>query len=154
MYAAGLAQHLSICTWEMLVSSFTISIEHYFLYNFVYHIYFYIWLCGLLSSWGEHGLLSSGQPVGFACCRARALGGTGFSNCGTLAQQLCSLWDPPGSGITPMSSSLAGEFFTTEPPEMSLSFILSRFGRPNFSLVNLHLLLSELELFTCLPRLY
>lgn len=50
-----------------------------------------------------------------------------------------------------MSSSLAGEFFTTEPPETSLSFILSQLGRPNFSLVNLHLLLSELELFTRLP---
>ena len=57
-----------------------------------------------------------------------------------------------------MSSALAGEFFTIEPPEKSLSIILkkdlSSFGRPNFSLVNLHLLLSELELFTPLPRLY
>ena len=57
-----------------------------------------------------------------------------------------------------MSSALAGEFFTIEPPEKSLSIILKKdlspFGRPNFSLVNLHLLLSELELFTPLPRLY
>ena len=29
----------------------------------------------------------------------------------------CSMWDLPGSGMEPVSPALAGEFFTTEPPE-------------------------------------
>ena len=27
------------------------------------------------------------------------------------------MWDPPGLRIGPMSPALAGEFFTTEPPQ-------------------------------------
>ena len=35
---------------------------------------------------------------------------------GTLASLLCDMWDPPGSGIEPVTSTMAGGFFTTEPP--------------------------------------
>ena len=67
-------------------------------------------------------------------CRAWALGHVDFSRWGTWAQQLgsqalehrpnsCStwaqllrsMWDLPRSGIEPVSSALAGGFFTTEP---------------------------------------
>ena len=40
-----------------------------------------------------------------------------LSGCGTWAQLLCSLWDFPKPGIKPMSSVLAGRFYTAEPPE-------------------------------------
>ena len=36
-------------------------------------------------------------------------------SCGAWASLLRGLWDLPGSGIKPMSPTLAGEFFTTEP---------------------------------------
>ena len=39
-----------------------------------------------------------------------------FSSCGILSQLLCCTWDLPGSGIEPESPTLAGRFFTTEPP--------------------------------------
>ena len=35
--------------------------------------------------------------------------------CGPQAWLLHSMWDPPRSGIEPMSPALAGRFFTTEP---------------------------------------
>ena len=35
---------------------------------------------------------------------------------GAWAQQLCSMWDLPRSGIKPVSPALAGGIFTTEPP--------------------------------------
>ena len=36
-----------------------------------------------------------------------------LNSCGTQAQLLCSMWDLPRSGIEPVSSALAGRFFTT-----------------------------------------
>ena len=70
---------------------------------------------------------------GFSCCRARALGLSGFSSCvsglsscgsqalqhrlnscGARAQLLCGTWDLPGSGIKLASPALTGGFFTTE----------------------------------------
>ena len=40
-----------------------------------------------------------------------------LNSCVAQASLLCSMWDLPGSGIEPLSPALAGEFFTTEPPE-------------------------------------
>ena len=37
-------------------------------------------------------------------------------SCGPPAQLLHGMWNFPGPGIKPMSPSLAGGFFTTEPP--------------------------------------
>ena len=48
---------------------------------------------------------------------AQALEHTGFSSCGAWAQLPHSMWDLPRSGVEPMSSALAGGFFTTELPE-------------------------------------
>ena len=90
-------------------------------------------LCGLSSSCGEQGLLSSchtwaSHCGGSSCCGARALGHMGFGSCGPQALKhrlnshasraylLCGMWDLPRSGIKPMSPTLAGRFFTTKPP--------------------------------------
>ena len=40
-----------------------------------------------------------------------------FSNGGTRAQLLHYMWDLPQPGIKPVSSALAGGFFTSEPPK-------------------------------------
>ena len=39
-----------------------------------------------------------------------------LSNCGSQAQLLRGMWDPPRPGLEPMSPALAGRFSTTAPP--------------------------------------
>ena len=39
-----------------------------------------------------------------------------FSSCGSRAQLLRGLWDPPRPGLEPVSPALAGRFSTTAPP--------------------------------------
>ena len=83
-------------------------------------------LCGLFSSCGEWGLLSScgaraSHRGGFSCCREWALGVWASVavalGSGAQAQELwcMGLIDLPGSGIEHMSPALADRFFTTEP---------------------------------------
>ena len=40
-----------------------------------------------------------------------------FSSRGTRAQVLWGMWDLPGSGMEPVSPTLAGGFFITKPSE-------------------------------------
>ena len=39
-----------------------------------------------------------------------------LSSCGSRAQLLHSMWDPPRPGLEPVSPALAGRFSTTAPP--------------------------------------
>ena len=39
-----------------------------------------------------------------------------LSNCGSWAQSLCGMWDPPRPGLKPASPALAGRLPTTAPP--------------------------------------
>ena len=39
-----------------------------------------------------------------------------LSNCGSRAQPLRGMWDPPSPGLEPVSPALAGGFSTTVPP--------------------------------------
>ena len=39
-----------------------------------------------------------------------------LSNCGSRAQLLRGMWDPPRPGLEPVSPPLAGGFLTTAPP--------------------------------------
>ena len=39
-----------------------------------------------------------------------------LSSCGSQAQLLRGMWDPPRPGLEPMSPALAGRFSTTAPP--------------------------------------
>ena len=39
-----------------------------------------------------------------------------LSSCGSRAQLLRGMWDPPRPGLEPVSSALAGRFSTTAPP--------------------------------------
>ena len=39
-----------------------------------------------------------------------------LSNCGSRAQPLCNMWDPPRPGLEPVFPALAGRFSTTAPP--------------------------------------
>ena len=40
-----------------------------------------------------------------------------LSSCGSRAQSLCGMWDPPRPGPEPVSPALAGRLSTTAPPE-------------------------------------
>ena len=46
-----------------------------------------------------------------------------LSNCGSRAQPLRGMWDPPRRGLEPVSPALAGRLSTTVPPEKP-SFIM------------------------------
>ena len=111
------------------------------MYLFIYlFIYFScaesLLLHGLFSSFGEWGLLSSwgvqaSHCSDFSCCRAQSPGYSGFNSCGSWALEhrfnscgiqtwlFHSMWEPPKTGIKPVSSALAGKFSTTEPPGKS-----------------------------------
>ena len=39
-----------------------------------------------------------------------------LSSCGSRAQLLCGMWDPPRPGLEPVSPALAGRLSTTAPP--------------------------------------
>ena len=39
-----------------------------------------------------------------------------LSNCGSRAQPLRGMWDPPGPGLEPVSPAPAGRLSTTAPP--------------------------------------
>ena len=112
-------------------------------------------LRGLFSSCHEQGLLcncytQASHCSGLSCGRAQTPGtlasaatARGLSSCGSQALEhrlsscsarvwlLHSMYDPPGSGIEPVSPALAGRFFITEPS-----------GKPHFILKNI--------LFSCI----
>ena len=59
-----------------------------------------------------HGLLTAvASLVAEHRLQTRKLG-----NCGSRAQLLRSMWDPPRPGLEPVSSALAGRLSTTVPP--------------------------------------
>ena len=68
---------------------------------------------------GEHGLWGAQSVLAVACglsgCDSRALQHR-LSICGIGALLLHSMWDVARLGIKPVSPTLAGRFFTTEPP--------------------------------------
>ena len=49
-----------------------------------------------------------------------------LSNCGSWAQLLRGMWDPPRPGLEPVSPALAGRLSTTAPPGKPPSVIFLR----------------------------
>ena len=47
-----------------------------------------------------------------------------LSNCGSRAQPLRGMWDPPRPGPEPVSPASAGRLSTTAPPGKPLSFLI------------------------------
>ena len=54
-----------------------------------------------------------------------------LSNCGSWAQLLRGMWDPPGPGLEPVSPALAGRLSTTAPPGKPLCLLLDALIRLN-----------------------
>ena len=55
--------------------------------------------------------------------RASTVAARGLSSCGTGAELLHGMCDPPGPGIEPMSPALADRFFTTSATREALHVI-------------------------------
>ena len=47
-----------------------------------------------------------------------------LSNCGSRAQSLRGMWDPPRPGLEPVSPALAGRLSITAPPGKPCSFLI------------------------------
>ena len=52
-----------------------------------------------------------------------------LSSCGSRAQWLRGMWDPPRPGLKPVSPALAGRFSTTAPPGKPLLFFFKSQNR-------------------------
>ena len=57
-----------------------------------------------------------------------------LSNCGSRAQLLRSMWDPPRPGLEPVSPALAGRFSTTAPPGKPQGFLLCELFKIHFTI--------------------
>ena len=89
-----------------------------------------------LSSCGKWGplfiaarrpLIIAASPVAEHRLQTRRL-----SNCGSRAQSLRGMWDPPRPGFEPVSPALAGRLSTTAPPGKPLrGFLMSLFNYIN-----------------------
>ena len=94
-----------------------------FIYLFIYLFLAVLGLCFCARAfpsrgkWGPlfiavHGPLTiAASPAAEHRLQTRRL-----SNCGSRAQPLCGMWDPPRPGLEPASPALAGRFSTTAPP--------------------------------------
>ena len=124
---------MTFCVWLLSLSiNFSRFSLSFYIYIYRHTIYlFYFWLCWVwfFSSCGEWRLFSSWSAWGYSLCR-------GFSCCGAQAQYLwrTGLVAPQhvGSSWTrdrTMSRTLAGGFFTTEPPGKSKDDSYMQCGR-------------------------
>ena len=78
--------------------------------------------CG---KWGPLFIAVRGPPTIVASLVAEhRLQTRRLSSCGSQAQLLRGMWDPPRPGLEPVSPALAGGFLTTAPPGKPLKCIL------------------------------
>ena len=100
-------------------------------------LFFYFWLCWVfvsvqgLSLVAVSGGHSSSRCTGLSVSRPlvaeHKLQTRRLSSCGSWAQLLRGMWDPPRPGLEPVSPALAGRFSTTAPP-----------GKPDHMIFILH----------------
>ena len=94
--------------------------------HFYYLFYLFMAVLGLgfcarafssCGKWGPLFIAVRGPPTIVASLVAEhGLQTRRLSNCGSRAQLLRGMWDPPGPGLEPASPALAGGFSTTAPP--------------------------------------
>ena len=79
-----------------------------------------------------------------------------LSNCGSRAQLLRGMWDPPRPGLKPVSPALAGRFSTTAPPGKPLELIFVYGVKECSNFIDLHaaVQLSQRRLLKTLSFLY
>ena len=79
-----------------------------------------------LSSCGKRGplFITVHRPLTIA---ASLVAEHRLSNCGSRAQLLRGMWDPPRQGLEPVSPALAGRLSTTAPPGKPRPFFFLRY---------------------------
>ena len=114
------------------------SLHHFFFFfNFIATLFIYLFIFGCVGSsvraralsghgkWGPLLIAVRGPlfiavrgPLTIAAPPAAGhrLQTRRLSNCGSRAQPLRGMWDPPRPGLEPASPALAGRFPTTAPP--------------------------------------
>ena len=129
-----------ILTWNttlILISrSFFLKFFIYFLMLFLsayilfiyvcMYVCMYVWLCWVfVSVWGLSLVVASGGHSSSRCAdlslsrplvAKHRLQTRRLSNCGSRAELLRGMWDPPRPGLEPASPALAGRLSTTAPP--------------------------------------
>ena len=112
-----------------------------FLFFFLIHLFIYLFLAVLglrfctraFSSCGERGPLFIAVhgpfTVAASFVAAHRPQMRRLSSCGSRAQWLRGMWDPPRPGLKPVSPALAGRFSTTAPPGKPLLFFFKSQNR-------------------------
>ena len=91
------------------------------------YFYIYFWLCWVfVSVRGLSPVVASGGHSSSRCAGLFTIAASlvaehrlqtrKLSNCGSQAQLLRGMWDPPRPGLEPVSPALAGRLSTTAPP--------------------------------------
>ena len=99
----------------------------FFFFNlFIIYLLFYFWLCwvfvsvrGLslvVASGGHSSLRCAGLSPSRPLIVEHRLQTRRLSSCGSRAQSLRGMWDPPRPGLEPVSPALADRLPTTAPP--------------------------------------
>ena len=133
---------LVVLIGEWKLNIFTLNPFFFFLMYVCMYVCMYVWLCwvfvsvrgpSLVAASGGHSSLrcrghSSSQCAGLSLPRPlvaeHRLQTRRLSNCGSRAELLRGMWDPPRPGLEPASPALAGRFSTTAPPGKPLKSIL------------------------------
>ena len=93
---------------------------HLFIYLFIFGCVGSSFLCeGFLWLWRAGATLHRGRgplTVAASLVVEHRLQTRTPSSCGSRAQLLRGMWDPPRPGLEPVSPALAGRFSTTAPP--------------------------------------
>ena len=104
----------------------------HFFKNFYLFVYLFLAVLGLrfcaraFSSCGKWGTLfiAVRGPLTIAASLVAEHRLQTRSSCGSRAQLLRGMWDPPRPGLEPMSPVLAGRFSTTAPPGKPFTMVL------------------------------
>ena len=121
---------LILCPVEDKLDSFKLTHEFLAFFFFFFlaqsFIYLFILLCWVFVSVRGLSLVvasrdhSSSRRAGLSLLRPlvaeHRLQTRRLSSCGSRAQWLRGMWDPPRPGLEPVSPALAGRFSTTAPP--------------------------------------
>ena len=114
-----------------------ITVHCFLFYNFIFYLFIYLFLTVLglrfcaraFSSCGKWGplFIAVRRPLTVAASLVaeHRLQTRRLSDCGSRAQLLCGMWDPPRPGLEPVSPALAGRLSTTAPPEKPCSSFLT-----------------------------
>ena len=118
----------SVCLLWRNVYLGLLPIFVFFLFFFVFYLFIYLFMAVLdlrfcarafpsCGKWGPLFIMVRGLLTITASLVAKhRLQTHKLSNCGSRAQSLRGMWDPPRPGLEPVSPALAGRFSTTAPP--------------------------------------